>query len=84
MRPAHGGEKNDGTLFAVILLDDEAGERAFSSRMRPDNTAMARPGATPRTPTAPHSLNATPPQTWEDQVTVFDPASQLIDSSMNE
>jgi len=67
-------------FFAVILLDDEAGERAFSSRMGPDKPAMARPGATPRTPTAPHSLNATPPQTWEDQVTVSDLALPLSDS----
>ena len=70
---------SDGMLFAVVKGDDEAGERAFSSLMGPIQTAMARPGATPRTPTAPHSLNATPPQTWEDQVTVSGPASQLTD-----
>ena len=84
MRPAYGGDKNYARFFAVLLLDDEAGERAFSSRMGPDNTAMARPGATPRTPTAPHSLNATPPQTREDQVTVSDPANQDPTTSMNE
>ena len=63
---------------------DEAGERAFSSRMGPDKPAMARPGATPRTPTAPHSLNATPPQTWEDQVTVSDRLRSCPTDSMNE
>ena len=44
---------------------------------------MARPSATPRTPAAPHSLNATPPQTREDQVTVSDPANQVQLESMD-
>ena len=66
-------------FFAVIFSTTKPVNARSRREWDPTSTAMARPGATPRTPTAPHSLNATPPQTREDQVTVSDPALQLSD-----
>jgi len=74
MRPVNGEEMEDGNAFPPFFISTTKPVKAHSRRERNQFK-----GRDPRTPTAPHSLNATPPQTWEDQVTVSGPASQLTD-----